>query len=93
MCALLTYSVETAKLAIKKFFKSVPFIENDKTKRKNKPPVKLIWYDGGIRPNWDERFHGLKFGGNGAFLVCEKGIVRHGSHGAGGLKFYPFDPA
>ncbi len=60
-------------------------------KRGNKPPVKLISYDGGIRPTWDERFHGMNFGGNGAFLVSEKGIIRHGSHGAGGLKFHPFD--
>ena len=61
--------------------------------RGNKPPVKLNWYDGGIRPTWDERFHGIAFDGNGAFLVCEKGIVRHGSHGAGGLQFFPYDPA
>lgn len=62
-------------------------------KRGEKPPVKLIWYDGGIRPFWDERFHGMSFGGNGACLVCEKGLVRHGSHGAGGLTFIPYDPA
>ncbi len=61
-------------------------------KRGKKPPVKLMWYDGGIVPNWDERFENIKFGGNGALLVCEKGIVQHGSHGAGGLKFMPFDP-
>jgi len=61
-------------------------------KRGKKPPVKLMWYDGGIVPNWDERFEKIQFGGNGALLVCEKGIVQHGSHGAGGLKFMPFDP-
>ena len=62
-------------------------------KRGNKPPVKLVWYDGGITPRWDERFENIQFGGNGALLVCEKGIVQHGSHGAGGLRFYPFDPS
>lgn len=62
-------------------------------KRGNKPPVKLTWYDGGITPQWDERFENIQFGGNGALLVCEKGIVQHGSHGAGGLRFYPYDPS
>jgi len=60
-------------------------------KRKNKPPVKLIWYDGGITPRWDERFRDIKFGTNGALLVSDKGIIQHGSHGAGGLRFFPTD--
>jgi predicted dehydrogenase len=61
-------------------------------KRNNMPELKLTWYDGGIRPLWDERFHNFEFGGNGALFVCEKGLVRHGSHGAGGLQFIPFNP-
>ncbi|MBT5427332.1 MAG: Gfo/Idh/MocA family oxidoreductase [Bacteroidetes bacterium] len=60
-------------------------------KRGNKPPVKLMWYDGGITPKWDERFDEIGFGTNGALLVSDKGIVQHGSHGAGGLQFKPFD--
>ena len=60
-------------------------------KRDQKPPVKLTWYDGGITPKWDERFEQIGFGTNGALLVTEKGIIQHGSHGAGGLKFIPFD--
>lgn len=50
-------------------------------KRGNKPPVKLIWYDGGITPKWDERFQHIEFGDNGALLVTDKGIIQHESHG------------
>lgn len=62
-------------------------------KRKNKPEVQLTWYDGGIRPLWDERFHNFPFADNGALFVTEKGLIRHGSHGAEGLSFFPFDPS
>ena len=55
------------------------------------PPVKLTWYDGGLYPSNDERFRDINFGTNGALLIGEKGMIQHGSHGAGGLKFIPYD--
>jgi len=60
-------------------------------RRGNKPPVKLIWYDGGITPKWDERVQEVEFGDNGALFVSDKGLVQHGSHGAGGVTFMPWD--
>jgi len=60
-------------------------------RRGNMPPVKLIWYDGGITPKWDERFQEVEFGDNGALFVSDNGLVQHGSHGAGGVTFMPWD--
>lgn len=51
-----------------------------------KPPVKLTWYDGGILPVQDERFANIEFGTNGALLVGNKGMIKHGSHGANPFK-------
>ena len=53
-------------------------------KRGTKPPVKMIWYDGGILPLHDDRFRFFKFPANGALVVGENGMIIHGSHGAGG---------
>lgn len=50
--------------------------------RGTKPPVKLTWYDGGILPVHDDRFSEIEFGTNGALLIGEKGMIKHGSHGA-----------
>ncbi|MDX2413906.1 MAG: Gfo/Idh/MocA family oxidoreductase [Bacteroidales bacterium] len=54
--------------------------------RGKKPPVKLTWYDGGILPVQDDRFANIRFGTNGALLIGNKGMIMHGSHGAGGFK-------
>jgi predicted dehydrogenase len=59
--------------------------------RGNQPPVKLTWYDGGILPLHDDRLRGLKFPSCGGLVIGEKGIIMHGSHGAGGYKIFPFD--
>lgn len=60
-------------------------------KRGELPPVKLTWYDGGLLPLNDDRLRGLKYDDCGALVIGEKGIITHGSHGAGGLKILPFD--
>jgi predicted dehydrogenase len=60
-------------------------------KRDKQPPVKLIWYDGGILPLHDDRLRNLIFPSCGALVIGEKGIIMHGSHGAGGYKIFPFD--
>lgn len=60
-------------------------------KRGNQPPVKLIWYDGGILPLHDDRLRNLKYPSCGALVIGDKGIIMHGSHGAGGYEIFPFD--
>jgi predicted dehydrogenase len=59
--------------------------------RDNQPAVKLNWYDGGLLPLHDDRLRGLQYEYTGALLIGEKGIIVHGSHGAGGYKILPFD--
>ncbi len=59
--------------------------------RGNQPPVKLIWYDGGILPLHDDRLKDLEYPTCGGLVIGEKGIITHGSHGAGGYKILPFD--
>jgi predicted dehydrogenase len=59
--------------------------------RENQPSVKLNWYDGGILPLHDDRLRDIKYPSCGALLIGEKGIIIHGSHGAGGYKVLPFD--
>jgi predicted dehydrogenase len=61
--------------------------------RNGNPPVKLNWYEGGLLPLDDERFKEIEFINFriGALIVGEKGIIRHGSHGASYAKIYPFD--
>jgi len=52
------------------------------------PPVKLTWFDGGMLPPRQEGM--IKgHGGNGAFIIGDKGVIRHGSHGAGGCRIIP----
>jgi len=59
--------------------------------RGNQPAVKLMWYDGGILPLHDDRLRNIQYGSNGAIIIGDKGIIVHGSHGAGGYKIFPFD--
>ncbi len=54
------------------------------------PPVKLTWYDGGMlppRPAGHAQNKGL--GGNGAFIIGDKAVIKHGSHGANGARIIP----
>ena len=54
------------------------------------PPVKLTWFDGRIKPPIPEMWDpGRSLGTNGAIFVGEKGVLSHGSHGAGGLRISP----
>lgn len=58
--------------------------------RDGRPPVRLTWYDGRLKPPIPADYiNGKKLGGNGAMYVGEKGIILHGSHGAGGLRLEP----
>lgn len=59
--------------------------------RGEQPPVKLTWYDGGLLPLNDDRLTDIKYPDCGALVIGEKGIITHGSHGAGGFKVLPFD--
>jgi predicted dehydrogenase len=56
--------------------------------RGDMPPVKLTWWDGGIFPP-PHKDVPKGFNGNGAILIGDKGIIRHGSHGANGARIIP----
>jgi predicted dehydrogenase len=54
--------------------------------RGNQPAVKLTWYDGGMLPIHDDRLRNIRYPSNGALIIGDKGMIMHGSHGAGGYK-------
>ena len=84
----------TTNLILEKNYNTFPtasIITYEFPERNNQPPVKLIWYDGGLLPLYDDRFKDIEYNSNGALLVGEKGIISHGSHGAAGFKILPFD--
>ncbi|MHC4097427.1 MAG: Gfo/Idh/MocA family protein [Planctomycetota bacterium] len=56
--------------------------------RDGMPPVKLTWWDGGIFPP-PHKDMPKGFSGNGAILIGDKGIIKHGSHGANGARIVP----
>jgi hypothetical protein len=56
--------------------------------RDGMPPVKLTWWDGGIFPP-PHKDMPKGFNGNGAILIGDKGIIKHGSHGANGARIVP----
>jgi len=54
--------------------------------RKNKPAVKLVWYDGGLMPPRPEELEpGRKMGdsGGGVLYIGTKGKLMHGTYGTG----------
>jgi len=59
-------------------------------KRGNKPPVELIWSDGRLLPPIPEELEkGRDVPESGAFIIGDKGVIMHGSHGAGGARIIP----
>jgi len=53
-------------------------------------PVKLVWYDGNCKaPRPPELEAGRKIPGTGAIVRGDKGVIMHGSHGAGGVRIIP----
>jgi len=58
--------------------------------RGKKPPVKVTWYDGRLLPPIPDGFEkGRRLPESGAFLIGDKGIILHGSHGADGVRIIP----
>lgn len=58
--------------------------------RAGKPPVKLTWYDGRLKPPLPDMVPGdLVLPDSGAFIVGEKGVILHKSHGAGSAEILP----
>ncbi len=60
--------------------------------RGDMPPLKLVWYDGGLMPERPEELEpGLKMGDTygGALYIGDKGKILTGSHGANGLRLIP----
>ena len=61
-------------------------------KREGMPPVKLVWYDGGLKPERPEELEdGREMGDSlgGAIYVGTKGKIMTGSHGANGARIIP----
>jgi predicted dehydrogenase len=53
-------------------------------------PVKLVWFDGSERPPRPEVLEeGRGIPGTGAIVYGDKGVIQHGSHGAGGVQIIP----
>jgi len=59
--------------------------------RGNQLAVKLTWYDGGMLPIHDDRLRNFQYPSNGALIIGDKGMIMHGSHGAGGYKVFPYN--
>jgi predicted dehydrogenase len=58
--------------------------------RGNRPPVKLTWFDGRLMPPIPKELEaGRKLPASGAMLIGDKGIIVHGSQGAGGMRLVP----
>ena len=58
--------------------------------RGKRPPVKLTWYDGRLMPPIPEGLEkNKKLPASGAFIIGDKGVILHGSHGAGGVRLVP----
>ncbi len=58
--------------------------------RNQSGPVKLVWYDGNNQiPKPGDFAADDKVPGTGAILFGDKGMIMHGSHGAGGCRLLP----
>ncbi len=58
--------------------------------RGSKPPIKLTWYDGRLKPPLPDMVPGdLELPNSGALIVGEKGVILHKSHGAGSAQILP----
>ena len=58
--------------------------------RKERGPLKLVWYDGKNRIPRPESFEADdQVPGIGAILFGDKGMIMHGSHGGGGCRLLP----
>ena len=57
--------------------------------RKDKDPVKVVWHDGSVPIPRPADVPEDTFPRTGAVLIGDKGMIVHGSHGAGGCRLYP----
>ena len=58
--------------------------------RKERGPLKLVWYDGNNRIPRPASFEADdQVPGTGAILFGDKGMIMHGSHGGGGCRLLP----
>ncbi|GDX41306.1 NADH-dependent dehydrogenase [Armatimonadota bacterium] len=58
--------------------------------KKERGPIKLVWHDGNNPIPTPEGFpEDARVPGTGAILIGDKGMIVHGSHGAGGCRLVP----
>jgi predicted dehydrogenase len=58
--------------------------------KEKRGPVKMIWFDGSERPPRPEILEkDREVPGTGAVVYGDKGVIMHGSHGAGGCEIIP----
>ena len=54
------------------------------------PPLKLVWTDGQYKtPRPKDLEKGRRVDASGAFIFGSKGSIKHGSHGASGMRIFP----
>jgi predicted dehydrogenase len=71
-------------------FPRASIVRMDFPERNGRAPVKMTWYDGRLMPPIPPEFEpGRKLPASGAFLIGDKGVILHGSHGAGGMRLVP----
>lgn len=58
--------------------------------RNGRAPVNMTWYDGRLMPPIPPELEpGRKLPASGALIIGDKGVILHGSHGAGGMRLVP----
>ena len=58
--------------------------------RGERPPLRLVWYDGGlVPPRPDELEEGREMPKKGALVIGDEGKIIYGSHGADGVRIIP----
>jgi len=58
--------------------------------RGDMPPVKLIWTDGEFKKKRPKELEpNRRLDASGAVFYGDKGVIKHGSHGAGGMRIIP----
>jgi len=83
-------TAHTDRDVAKECFPRASIVRYEFPEREGMPALKLTWYDGRLKPPVPEGMdRGFGLGGNGALFIGDKGVISHGSHGAGGARLMP----